>query len=46
MRFTSFFGFMAGSRGLDLSDFVVDDGQDGEPDEVEELKEYSHCIFN
>ena len=39
-----FFAFFAGSRGLNLSDFEVDDGHDGEPDQVEELENQSHVI--
>lgn len=37
---------MFGSGGLDLSDFVVDDGHDGEPDDVSEMDAESHNLFN
>lgn len=39
------FVLAAGSRGLNLSDFEVDDGHDGESDHVEELQDESHDVI-
>lgn len=36
------FGLVAGGGLLDLSDLVVDDGENWESDQVEELEEESH----